>query len=76
MGLLKTATLLIRKGIPFYGTNPDKTFPTPEGMETGYNIQLSGKAKTGDTFVIEFNTDAVGNNVNALELGELQIIAL
>lgn len=55
--------------------DPDKginLFPTPGGMETGYNIQLSGRAKAGDTFVIEFNKDAVGNNVNALELGELQ----
>lgn len=47
-------------------------FPTPVGMETGYNVQLSGKAKAGDTFVIEFNRDGVGNNVNALNLGELQ----
>jgi len=47
-------------------------FPTPIGMETGYNVQLSGKAKAGDVFVIEFNKDAVGNNVNALELGDLQ----
>jgi len=47
-------------------------FPTPAGMETGYNVQLSGKAKAGDTFVIEFNRDGVGNNVNALNLGELQ----
>jgi len=47
-------------------------FPTPNGMETGYSVQLSGKAKAGDTFVIEYNTDAVGNNVNALELGNLQ----
>ncbi len=47
-------------------------FPTPAGMDTGYSIQLSGKAKAGDTFVIELNTDAVGNNINALELGELQ----
>lgn len=47
-------------------------FPTPGGMDAGYSVQLSGKAKAGDTFIIEFNTDAVGNNVNALELGELQ----
>lgn len=47
-------------------------FPTPAGMETGYSIQLAGKAKAGDTFVIEFNKDAVGNNVNVLELGGLQ----
>jgi 4-nitrophenyl phosphatase len=29
------ATLLIRKGIPFYGTNTDKTFPTPRGQIPG-----------------------------------------
>lgn len=47
-------------------------FPTPSGMNPGYNVQLSGKAKAGDTFVIEFNTDAIGDNINALELGALQ----
>ncbi len=47
-------------------------FPTPEGFTPGYNVQISGKARAGDTFVIEFNKDAVGNNVNALELGALQ----
>lgn len=29
------ATLLVRKGIPFYATNPDKTFPTPRGLIPG-----------------------------------------
>jgi len=32
---LTRATLLIRSGIPFYATNPDKTFPTPRGLEPG-----------------------------------------
>lgn len=32
---LKQATLLIRSGIPFYGTNPDRTFPTPQGLIPG-----------------------------------------
>jgi len=32
---LKQATLLIRSGIPFYGTNPDKTYPTPQGLIPG-----------------------------------------
>ncbi|GAP14854.1 predicted sugar phosphatases of the HAD superfamily [Longilinea arvoryzae] len=32
---LRWATLLIRKGIPFYGTNPDRTFPTPDGLIPG-----------------------------------------
>ena len=32
---LTTATLLIRSGLPFYATNPDKTFPTPQGLVPG-----------------------------------------
>ena len=32
---LKRATLLIRAGVPFYFTNPDRTFPTPEGLIPG-----------------------------------------
>jgi len=62
----------IEMGIAYDPTKGINLFPTPAGMETGYSIQLTGKAKAGDTFVIEFNKDAVGNNVNALELGELQ----
>ena len=62
----------LEEGI-FY--DPEKginLFPTPGGMKPGYSIQLSGKAKAGDTFVIEYNTDAAGNNINALHLAELQ----
>jgi len=32
---LKRACLLIRGGAAFYGTNPDRTFPTPEGIIPG-----------------------------------------
>lgn len=32
---LRTATLLIRGGATFIGTNPDVTFPTPEGLAPG-----------------------------------------
>jgi 4-nitrophenyl phosphatase len=32
---LRRATLHIRAGAPFYGTNPDKTFPTPLGLVPG-----------------------------------------
>jgi 4-nitrophenyl phosphatase len=32
---LTTATLLIRRGLPFIGTNPDLTFPIPEGQSPG-----------------------------------------
>ncbi|MCB2180367.1 HAD-IIA family hydrolase [bacterium] len=36
-----TATLLIRSGVPFIGTNPDKTFPTPEGLVPGAGSMLA-----------------------------------
>ena len=32
---LKTATLLIRSGAHFIGTNPDSSFPSPEGLVPG-----------------------------------------
>lgn len=32
---LRRATLLIRSGAEFIGTNPDRTFPTPEGLIPG-----------------------------------------
>jgi 4-nitrophenyl phosphatase len=35
------ATLLIRNGIPFYGTNTDKTFPTPRGQIPGAGAWIS-----------------------------------
>lgn len=38
---LKVATLLIRSGVPFYATNPDRTFPTPEGLIPGSGAILA-----------------------------------
>ena len=38
---LKIATTLIRSGVPFIGTNPDRTFPTPEGLVPGAGAILA-----------------------------------
>jgi 4-nitrophenyl phosphatase len=35
------ATLLIRSGVPFIGANPDRTFPTPEGLVPGAGAILA-----------------------------------
>jgi 4-nitrophenyl phosphatase len=40
-GKLRRATLHIRMGVPFYGTNPDKTFPTPLGLVPGAGAILA-----------------------------------
>jgi 4-nitrophenyl phosphatase len=38
---LRRATLLIRSGLPFIATNPDRTFPTPEGLVPGTGALLA-----------------------------------
>ena len=38
---ISEATLLVRRGIPFYATNPDKTFPTPRGEIPGAGSWIS-----------------------------------
>lgn len=37
---LAKAALLIRNGVPFIGTNPDLTFPTPDGLVPGAGATL------------------------------------
>lgn len=39
---MSTASRLIRGGAPFYGTNPDLTFPTPDGLVPGAGAILAG----------------------------------
>ena len=46
---LKQATLLIRSGVPFIGTNPDKTFPTPKGLVPGTGAVLAALEAASDT---------------------------
>lgn len=45
---LKTATLLLRSGVPFIGTNPDRTFPTPQGLVPGAGSILSALSTASD----------------------------
>ncbi len=45
---LKQATLLIRSGIPFYFTNPDRTFPTPQGLIPGAGSILAALVAATD----------------------------
>jgi len=38
---MSEAALLVREGVPFYATNPDKTFPTPRGEIPGAGAWIS-----------------------------------
>lgn len=49
---LRRATLLIRHGALFYGTNPDRTFPTPEGLILGAGAILAALETSTDTHPI------------------------
>jgi 4-nitrophenyl phosphatase len=46
---LRQATILIRKGLPFIGTNPDRTFPTPEGLMPGAGSILAAIEAASET---------------------------
>ena len=45
---LREATLLIRSGVPFIATNPDRTLPVPEGQVPGTGAILSAIAAAAD----------------------------
>jgi 4-nitrophenyl phosphatase len=45
---LRAATLLVRGGAPFYATNPDRTFPTPEGLIPGAGALIAALATATD----------------------------
>lgn len=45
---LKIATLMLRKGLPFIGTNPDLTFPTPQGLVPGAGSILAALTAASD----------------------------
>jgi flagellar hook-associated protein 1 FlgK len=54
---------------PKMGTD---VFPTPGGDDFGFRLRLSGNPKAGDSFRVEFNTDGIGDNANAVKLAALQ----
>jgi 4-nitrophenyl phosphatase len=64
------ATLLVRAGIPFYATNPDKTFPTPRGQVPGagawYSIVVTATnvqpivAGKPFPFLVDFSLERLG----------------
>ena len=52
--------------------NGTDVFPTPDGQDFGFRVKITGNAKAGDTFRIEFNTDGTGDNANIVNLAALQ----
>jgi 4-nitrophenyl phosphatase len=64
---LRRATLHIRKGVPFYGTNPDKTFPTPYGLVPGAGAILAAVEAATDVKPVLFGKPLPAMMYMALE---------
>lgn len=64
------APVLLEAGIAY--TAGAEVFPTPGLLDYGYSVQITGAPATGDEFTIDYNTDGVGDNRNALAMAELQ----
>ncbi|MCW9023761.1 MAG: flagellar hook-associated protein FlgK [Gammaproteobacteria bacterium] len=56
--------------------NGNEVFPLPDGTDFGFRVKLTGTPKKGDSFKIEFNTDGIGDNSNAVSLSKLQDMAI
>ena len=46
-------------------------FPTPGGLDYGYQVRLTGDPAAGDEFNIAYNSNGDGDNRNALALGRV-----
>jgi 4-nitrophenyl phosphatase len=50
---IANASLFIQKGVPFYATNPDKTYPAPEGLMPGAGTLLAAiETASGGTPIV------------------------
>lgn len=46
-------------------------FPTADGYDPGYRVNLSGEMSTGDQFIIDYNRSGAEDNRNGLQIAEL-----
>lgn len=65
---LKHGTVLIRQGLPFYFTNPDRTFPTPSGLIPGAGSILAALVAATDAQPIIAGKPSPDMYLMALEL--------
>ena len=65
--------VLLEAGLAYDPATGAEVFPTPGGLDYGYQMQLSGAPAAGDEFSTEFNTGGIGDNRNALALVSLSL---
>jgi len=65
--------VLLEAGIAYDPATGGNLFPTPGGIDHGYQMRISGAPLAGDDFTTEYNTGGVGDNRNALTLATLSV---
>lgn len=65
-----TTSATLEAGIAY--TPGADVFPTPGALDYGYQLQITGAPATGDEFTVGYNTDGIGDNRNALAMGQIQ----
>lgn len=60
------APVLLEAGIAYDPSTGGDVYPTPGGIDPGYQVHLSGAPVAGDEFSTEYNTGGTGDNRNAL----------
>lgn len=67
-----SAPVLLEANIAYNPAVNNAVFPTPGALDYGYRVSLTGIAASGDTFNVNFNSNGVADNRNALLLASLQ----
>lgn len=65
------APVLLEAGIAYDPATGGDIFPTPGGLDYGYQMRITGAPVAGDAFSTEYNTGGVGDNRNALAMAAL-----
>ncbi|MDH5408357.1 MAG: flagellar hook-associated protein FlgK [Gammaproteobacteria bacterium] len=58
--------------IKYDSENGINIFPTPDGLDPGFRVVMTGEPVAGDTFRVEYNEDGTTDNQNAVALSMLQ----
>ncbi|VAW54184.1 Flagellar hook-associated protein FlgK [hydrothermal vent metagenome] len=65
------APVILEAGIAYNSATGGDVFPTPGGINNGYDLRITGAPVIGDEFSSEYNTGGVGDNRNSLLMAGL-----
>jgi flagellar hook-associated protein 1 FlgK len=72
VSVLLNANLRLTSSANTVGGNVFIQTPTAARADFGFQIRMTGRPEAGDRFVVDFNSDGVSDNRNALDLVDIQ----